>query len=434
MEYQNEKLIEFERYLNNRKIAIIGLGVSNIPLIDYMYEKNAKVTVFDDRTIDKISKDIITPIKDDILQMIVNFEDVFGLNENYTGINDIPKMILNFKEIINETKGDINKAFELWPEISEILKLSQKQIFNYLTMIKNIGYDFNRHYFHDGNIKYSFIHQYSKPQNKEIIFSKGVTKLHAIVISDTHIGSNFERLDLLNEVYEDCSKNSINIIFHCGDIIDNYEYECKINKESRVEYLLKNYPYDKNILTFAILGNHDLGPLTEFGQNLMLLLNNYRHDIIALGYLVENLNLQQDAITLYHPFHKNSFISKRCSDSKLILQGHSHIYKIEGNIKEENPIRVLVPSLSDISVYKESFPSILDLEIELKDENISVITIRQLIYLNKKFTPINVATYDLDNIDQTNELYNQDIEKNLVLKKQTADLSQIDKFNARWSK
>ena len=63
MEYQNEKLIEFERYLNNRKIAIIGLGVSNIPLIDYMYEKNAKVTVFDDRTIDKISKDIINKIE-----------------------------------------------------------------------------------------------------------------------------------------------------------------------------------------------------------------------------------------------------------------------------------------------------------------------------------------------------------------------------------
>lgn len=311
-------------------------------------------------------------------------------------------------------------------EISEVLKLSPKQIFNYLTMLKNRGYDFNRRYFHDGNIKYSFIHQYNQSINNEIMFSKEISKLHAIAISDTHIGSKFERLDLINEVYEYCSKNSINIIFHCGDIIDNYVDECKINRESRVEYLLKNYPYDKNILTFAILGNHDLGPLTEFGQNLMLLLNNYRHDIITLGYLVENLNLQQDAITLYHPFHKNSFIPRRCSNSKLILQGHSHIYKIEGSIKEENPIKVLVPSLSDISVYEESFPSILDLEIELKDENISVITIRQLIYLNNTFTPINMATYDLDNIDQTKELYDQDREKNLVLKKQTADLSKID--------
>lgn len=65
--------------------------------------------------------------------MIVNFEDVFGLNENDTGINDMPKMILNFKEIINETKDDMNKAFKLWPEISEILKnYSYCKINNYI--------------------------------------------------------------------------------------------------------------------------------------------------------------------------------------------------------------------------------------------------------------------------------------------------------------
>ena len=41
---------------NNRKVAIIGLGVSNLPLLDYLHEKNANVTVFDSRTIDEISK------------------------------------------------------------------------------------------------------------------------------------------------------------------------------------------------------------------------------------------------------------------------------------------------------------------------------------------------------------------------------------------
>ena len=48
MEYENRKLKEFEDFIRFRKIAIIGLGVSNIPLIDYMHEKKAKVTVFDD--------------------------------------------------------------------------------------------------------------------------------------------------------------------------------------------------------------------------------------------------------------------------------------------------------------------------------------------------------------------------------------------------
>ena len=62
MEYINEKLIEFNEYLRNRQVAVIGLGVSNIPLLDYLHEKKAQVTVFDERIIDKIPKDILNKI------------------------------------------------------------------------------------------------------------------------------------------------------------------------------------------------------------------------------------------------------------------------------------------------------------------------------------------------------------------------------------
>ena len=46
MEYKNEKLEEFNDFLDGKQVAIIGMGVSNIPLLDYSYDKNAKVTVF----------------------------------------------------------------------------------------------------------------------------------------------------------------------------------------------------------------------------------------------------------------------------------------------------------------------------------------------------------------------------------------------------
>ena len=59
MEYKNQKLENFEKNLKNQKVAVIGLGVSNIPLIDYLKEKQANVTVFDDREENKIDKDII---------------------------------------------------------------------------------------------------------------------------------------------------------------------------------------------------------------------------------------------------------------------------------------------------------------------------------------------------------------------------------------
>jgi len=62
LDYINNKLEEFNDYLMNRRVAIIGLGVSNIPLLDYLYEKKARVTVFDQREIDEIPKDIMDKI------------------------------------------------------------------------------------------------------------------------------------------------------------------------------------------------------------------------------------------------------------------------------------------------------------------------------------------------------------------------------------
>ena len=69
MEYQNEKLIEFEEYIKNRKVAIIGLGVSNLPLIDYFHDKKSIVTVFDSREIGEIPKEIIDKVTNYAMEM-----------------------------------------------------------------------------------------------------------------------------------------------------------------------------------------------------------------------------------------------------------------------------------------------------------------------------------------------------------------------------
>ena len=69
MEYQNEKLIEFEKYIKYKKVAIIGLGVSNIPLIDYLHDKKAYGTVFDGRDSNNIPKDLLDKIKDYDMKM-----------------------------------------------------------------------------------------------------------------------------------------------------------------------------------------------------------------------------------------------------------------------------------------------------------------------------------------------------------------------------
>ena len=63
MKFKNEKLKKFEEELKNKKIAVIGLGVSNIPLIEYLSKKRAEVTIFDDRKEEKIDANVIKEIK-----------------------------------------------------------------------------------------------------------------------------------------------------------------------------------------------------------------------------------------------------------------------------------------------------------------------------------------------------------------------------------
>ncbi len=75
MEYTNQKLEEFNNYIRFRKVAIIGLGVSNIPLLEYFREKKAKVTVFDNREISQISKEL--------MDKITEYSMEFSLGRNY---------------------------------------------------------------------------------------------------------------------------------------------------------------------------------------------------------------------------------------------------------------------------------------------------------------------------------------------------------------
>lgn len=75
MEYENEKLKEFNQYLSGRKVAVIGLGVSNLPLIDYLYELKAQVTVFDRTEVKDLDRKIV--------RKITNYGMGMSFGENY---------------------------------------------------------------------------------------------------------------------------------------------------------------------------------------------------------------------------------------------------------------------------------------------------------------------------------------------------------------
>ena len=100
---ENLKLDAFERNVKGKRVAIIGLGVSNIPLIDYLYNLQAKVTVFDQRDKEKLEEDIVRKIEN------YGFELVTGKNalhflRGYNIIFRSPSCLPTTLQLVSEQK------------------------------------------------------------------------------------------------------------------------------------------------------------------------------------------------------------------------------------------------------------------------------------------------------------------------------------------
>ena len=123
MEFENEKLKEFEEYIRFRKVAVIGLGVSNIPLLDYLHEKKAEVTVFDEKTIEEIPKEIVNKITE--------YSFSFSLGKNY--LEKLKDFVLIFRApsclpTVPELEQEANRGAIVTTEIEMLMEMCPGKI------------------------------------------------------------------------------------------------------------------------------------------------------------------------------------------------------------------------------------------------------------------------------------------------------------------
>lgn len=118
MSYINKELIELNNYLKNRKVAIIGLGVSNIPLLNYMHNVGAKVTVFDNRIIEDIPKDTMKKITDYAMEFSFGPNNLSKL-EGFDIIFRSPSCL----PTVPELQKEVERGAILTSEIEMLMKL-----------------------------------------------------------------------------------------------------------------------------------------------------------------------------------------------------------------------------------------------------------------------------------------------------------------------
>lgn len=123
MEFKNKKLEQFNKFASNKKIAIIGLGVSNLPLLDYFHNLACKISVFDNRIKNELDNDVIEKI------------DKYGI-EYFGGENNLEKLkgfdIIFRSPIVmpyrKEIKAEAERGVLVTSEIEMMLKLTPSKV------------------------------------------------------------------------------------------------------------------------------------------------------------------------------------------------------------------------------------------------------------------------------------------------------------------
>ncbi len=118
MKFVNEKLDEFNNYIKNKKVAIIGLGVSNIPLIDYLHNLGSYIMLFNNKPIDTLDSII--------LDKIYEYKLEYSFGENYLSkLNgfDVIFRSPSCRPDLPEIEKEVERGAVLTSEIELVLEL-----------------------------------------------------------------------------------------------------------------------------------------------------------------------------------------------------------------------------------------------------------------------------------------------------------------------
>ena len=130
--------------------------------------------------------------------------------------------------------------------------------------------------------------------------------LKLLLISDTHLASKYDRLDILRYLYDKAENQGVQHILHSGDFTDGrsnrpeHVYELKeLSYEGQVDYCVDKYPSFSG-KTYVIQGNHDDWWYKSAGSEIVKSIADKRDDITYLGPDVADIKIGKLKIRLFH--------------------------------------------------------------------------------------------------------------------------------------
>lgn len=171
---------------------------------------------------------------------------------------------------------------------------------------------------------------------------------------DWHLGSHWERLDVINALYDLYDSEGVQAVYHTGNWIEG---ECRLNQldvkvhgmTPQINYFIENTPRKKGITTYFVAGDdHEGWYQKAFGVNIGKVAQDAaraagRDDLVFLGYVEADVELRTPSghtrhMRIMHPgggsAYAHSYAPQKIVESfqggekpQVLLIGHYHKFE-----------------------------------------------------------------------------------------------------------
>ena len=205
----------------------------------------------------------------------------------------------NRKELCDKIYHMAKKKMS-FEEICKRLELKDYEVAGLVAIMHDEGYNIE---FVNGEV---IVLKTPKKQEDVYELPNNLEHLKLLLISDTHLASKYDRLDILRYLYAKEDELGIKHVLHSGDFTDGRSnrpeqvYELReASYEGQVDYCVDKYPtFDGK--TYAISGNHDDWWYKAVGSEIVKSIARRRDDIVYLGPDVADLKIGSLKIRLFH--------------------------------------------------------------------------------------------------------------------------------------
>lgn len=117
------------------------------------------------------------------------------------------------------------------------------------------------------------------------------------LVADSHIGSKYARIEVLNDIYDEFARQGIKRVYHCGNMIDGFraginDHDVVVaGMDDQIALLVKAYPQRSGITTLAVSGDDHEGWFAQkmgidIGKRMEQSMRDAgRNDWVDLGYM-----------------------------------------------------------------------------------------------------------------------------------------------------